>query len=715
MLPDPSFLFLSKKHRAALTLLEYGLMNQVGFCILSGEPGAGKTTILRALLNRVDDNVTIGLISNTHQSFGGLLDWILSAFDLHKANLTQVEMHQLFVDFLIEEYANNRRVLLIVDEAQNMDPDSLEELRMLSNVNTDKDQLLQVVLAGQPQLKENLRKPELSQFAQRIAVDYHLHSLNLNETCGYIQHRLVVAGAERDVFTPEACERIHCYSGGSPRLINLLCETALVYGFADDRELIDADLVEEMVLERMEDSVVPLANRDGNNEASGHNTDQLVKDFPWIRPEGGTKGLKPEVKAKLAGAVQSKKTTTPEVASLDESVPAVSTEQMQPEQIQPEQVQEVELPIPNDLISQAEVLGSKVVSDAAVPKNGGVAHEEEKLEEDISLTAKKKTEPVASDSVANGSAKIKEAYEKEMFAKEQINAAKPKKNKVLKYLVYIGIAVLGLVLAALFFSGYTRDSGVFEEENTQMLESDSNETRLSDRIKDNLDRDVNAIDVVESDVDIATKENEKKAELEKIEQARLEKKRLENEALEQEELKQEKLEQEKLAQDKAEKEAEKKILAREKIEQEQVLQAKAEKGQLEKDQAAQIVKFREQERREARARDAEAKRKIARQIKQREAKLEAQEQARRRKLEVARIEKEKSARWEAAYKIKQEQEARRLEQEWLEEQRAQLRATEDSAEKKTQTLSDDGFVSKPEKKTFANCDGPAARFKSDCR
>lgn len=718
MLPDPSFLFLSKKHRAALTLLEYGLMNQVGFCILSGEPGAGKTTILRALLNRVDDNVTIGLISNTHQSFGGLLDWILSAFDLHKANLTQVEMHQLFVDFLIEEYANNRRVLLIVDEAQNMDPDSLEELRMLSNVNTDKDQLLQVVLAGQPQLKENLRKPELSQFAQRIAVDYHLHSLNLNETCGYIQHRLVVAGAERDVFTPEACERIHCYSGGSPRLINLLCETALVYGFADDRELIDADLVEEMVLERMEDSVVPLANRDGNNEASGHNTDQLVKDFPWIRPEGGTKGLKPEVKAKLAGAVQSKKTTTPEVASLDESVPAVSTEQMQPEQIQPEQVQEVELPIPNDLISQAEVLGSKVVSDAAVPKNGGVAHEEEKLEEDISLTAKKKTEPVASDSVANGSAKIKEAYEKEMFAKEQINAAKPKKNKVLKYLVYIGIAVLGLVLAALFFSGYTRDSGVFEEENTQMLESDSNETRLSDRIKDNLDRDVNAIDVVESDVDIATKENEKKAELEKIEQARLEKKRLENEALEQEELKQEKLEQEKLAQDKAEKEAEKKILAREKIEQEQVLQAKAEKGQLEKDQAAQIVKFREQERREARARDAEAKRKIARQIKQREAKLEAQEQARRRKLEAARIEKEKSARWEAAHKIKQEQEARRLEQEWLEEQRAQLRATEateDSAEKKTQTLSDDGFVSKPEKKTFANCDGPAARFKSDCR
>lgn len=221
MLPDPSFLFLSKKHQAALTLLEYGLMNQVGFCILSGEPGTGKTTILRALLNRLDkDDMTVGLISNTHQSFGGLLDWILSVFDLHKANLTHVEMHQLFVDFLINEYANNRHVLLIVDEAQNIDPETLEELRMLSNVNTEKDQLLQVVLAGQPLLKENLRKPELMQFAQRIGVDYHLQSLSLAETFGYIQHRLVVAGAERDVFTPEACERIHCYSGGSPRLIN---------------------------------------------------------------------------------------------------------------------------------------------------------------------------------------------------------------------------------------------------------------------------------------------------------------------------------------------------------------------------------------------------------------------------------------------------------------------------------------------------------------
>jgi len=137
MLPDPGFLFLSKKHKSALTLLEYGLINHAGFCVISGEPGAGKTTILRAVLERVDDSVTVGLITNTHQSFGGLLDWILSVFDLHKPNLSQVEMHQVLIDFLIDEYANKRSVLLIVDEAQNMTVEALEELRMLSNVSSE--------------------------------------------------------------------------------------------------------------------------------------------------------------------------------------------------------------------------------------------------------------------------------------------------------------------------------------------------------------------------------------------------------------------------------------------------------------------------------------------------------------------------------------------------------------------------------------------------
>jgi general secretion pathway protein A len=294
MLPDPEFLFLGKKHQMALTSLEYGLMNHVGFCVISGEIGAGKTTVLRKLLDAIESHYTVGMITNTHQSFGELLDWVMAAFGIHEAGLGKVEMHQRVVDFLIEQYRNNKTTLLIVDEAQNMPTNTLEELRMLSNINTEKDQLLQVILAGQPGLKDTLRQPELAQFAQRIGVDYHLDALNSVETCHYIQHRLVTAGATDDIFTPDACRLIHEYSGGVPRLINLLCDTALVYGFADQKKTIDVDLVEEMVKERMETSVVPLINVEKPKKAYKRDD----QDFPWINPEGGTQGLKPSAEKK---------------------------------------------------------------------------------------------------------------------------------------------------------------------------------------------------------------------------------------------------------------------------------------------------------------------------------------------------------------------------------------------------------------------------------
>lgn len=258
LLPDPEFLYPSKKHRMALTLLEYGLMNQASFSVITGDIGTGKTTLIRQLLNQMERDMVVGLITNTHPSFGELLQWILMAFNLECGSKDKVEMYKTFMDFLIQQYAANRRTILIVDEAQNMGPQALEELRMLSNVNSEKDQVLQVILAGQPGLRDNLRDPRLEQFAQRISVDYNLEALSQDETREYIRHRLDIAGGNPDIFESAACEAVFHYSGGIPRLINLLCDTALVYGYAEQAPRISASLIEDVARDKQQSKIVPL-------------------------------------------------------------------------------------------------------------------------------------------------------------------------------------------------------------------------------------------------------------------------------------------------------------------------------------------------------------------------------------------------------------------------------------------------------------------------
>jgi general secretion pathway protein A len=258
ILPDPSFLYLSPKHSMALALLEYGLMNQAGFNVITGEIGTGKTTLIRYLLNQTASDVTVGLISNTHRSFGELLQWILFAFKLEHGSKEKVEMFQTFFDFLLREYSENRRTVLIVDEAQNMSADTLEELRMLSNVNADKDQVLQVVLVGQAELRDTLRRPDMEQFAQRIVVDYHLEPLDREETRTYIRHRIKVAGGNDPLtFDDAACDAVFEHSHGVPRLTNLLCDTALVYGFAEQKLRIDAQVVQDVAHDKKRGGIFP--------------------------------------------------------------------------------------------------------------------------------------------------------------------------------------------------------------------------------------------------------------------------------------------------------------------------------------------------------------------------------------------------------------------------------------------------------------------------
>jgi len=243
LLPDPDFLFLNENHRAALAMLEKAVSDRSGFCVISGEIGAGKTTLVRELLNRLDETVCVGLVSNTHPSFGELLHWVIAAYGLPIGDGDTLELHKQFVEFVTQQHSQNKHTLLIIDEAQNLTVQALEELRMLSNVNSDKDLILQVILVGQHQLRDKLQQPELEQFSQRIALNYHLEALSQDETCGYIQHRVSHAGGETGLFSAEACQLVYKLSGGIPRLINRFCDLSLVYGCTEESRVITAELV----------------------------------------------------------------------------------------------------------------------------------------------------------------------------------------------------------------------------------------------------------------------------------------------------------------------------------------------------------------------------------------------------------------------------------------------------------------------------------------
>ena len=250
--PDPDFLYFGRRHSYAYAMMEFGIRNRVGFMVISGEIGCGKTTLVRHLLNNLAPEHTVGLIYNTHREIANLLKWIMLSFGLVYEGQSNVALFDEFQRFLIKQYGSGKSVLLIIDEAHNLNPDALESLRMLSNINADKNQLLQIMLVGQPQLKEILLKPELLQFSQRVEVDFHIKPFETADVQGYIQHRLKVAGRETPLFTADACAKIAEASQGTPRRINILCNTALVYGFAAESELIDLALVEEMLNDKAE-------------------------------------------------------------------------------------------------------------------------------------------------------------------------------------------------------------------------------------------------------------------------------------------------------------------------------------------------------------------------------------------------------------------------------------------------------------------------------
>jgi type II secretory pathway predicted ATPase ExeA len=250
--PDPDFLYFGRRHSYAYAMMEFGIKNRAGFMVVSGEIGCGKTTLIRHLLNNLASSLTVGLVYNTHRDMSNLMKWIMLSLGLPYEDMSEVALFDAFQRFLIEQYGSGKIVLLIIDEAQNLSPDALEYLRMLSNINADKDQLLQILLVGQPQLKDMLARPDLLQFSQRVEFDFHIMPFAADDVQNYIQHRLEVAGRKTSLFTPEACARIAKASHGIPRRINVLCNKALIYGFAAESEKISLELVEEVLSDSTE-------------------------------------------------------------------------------------------------------------------------------------------------------------------------------------------------------------------------------------------------------------------------------------------------------------------------------------------------------------------------------------------------------------------------------------------------------------------------------
>jgi general secretion pathway protein A len=246
MTPDPAFLYASRRHAMALTMLEYSLESQAPFSVLTGVIGSGKTTLVRKLLQQLGDQVQVGLITHTHGRFPSIHGWVLSALGITPKDTSDVGLYETLQRSLIQQYAKGGRTLLIIDEAQNLTIEILEELRLLSNINSEKDLLLQILLVGQPELRIKLSHPELRQFAQRVSVFFDLKRLDREETHEYVRHRLTVAGGDPALFRPEAIDLIHARTRGVPRLVNLMCDFALVYGFADRRSAIDAELITQV-------------------------------------------------------------------------------------------------------------------------------------------------------------------------------------------------------------------------------------------------------------------------------------------------------------------------------------------------------------------------------------------------------------------------------------------------------------------------------------
>ena len=238
--PDPEFIYWSKQHARAKAYMESTIWLADGFVVITGEIGSGKTTLLQSFLAELDDDVVYAVVSQTQLTPTEFLQAVLTEFGFKPFKKRKVELLDMLNMFLIDQYSNGKKVVLIVDEAQNLSRKVLEEIRMISGIETHKEKVLRIILAGQPELRDTLDAPSLKQLMQRVRLRFHLSALDRRETREYIEHRLAVAGRRRKgLFTDDCFDTIHRYTGGVPRLVNTLCDTTLLCAFSDDKSVVE--------------------------------------------------------------------------------------------------------------------------------------------------------------------------------------------------------------------------------------------------------------------------------------------------------------------------------------------------------------------------------------------------------------------------------------------------------------------------------------------
>jgi len=293
--PDPRYLFMTRQIQEALAGLTYGIQNRKGFILLTGEVGTGKTTLLNRLLDWLrGQRVATAYIFNSQLEVNHLFDYMMADFEILCESHEKSQMLLRLNTWLLERYRAGETAALIVDEAQNLSPEVLEEIRLLTNLETATEKLLQIVLTGQPELEEKLKLPQLRQLRQRITLRCRTAPLSLEETFGYIAERLRIAGANGEpIFSKEAIQTVHMYSRGIPRVVNLLCEHAMINAYVDTLRPVPAHLVEEVAREFQLDEIAPVtapamlpaAQKSANTQALLENLDELLGRLRQLSPE----------------------------------------------------------------------------------------------------------------------------------------------------------------------------------------------------------------------------------------------------------------------------------------------------------------------------------------------------------------------------------------------------------------------------------------------